>query len=141
MISCYVATILVLYNAGSLNISWAVNSDKMGAILESFLPAQVNCSPLMSHIYYYAKFMHMYECACGCVDWSSQSSWKTSQHLASQPRSGIIAINVVTSTVVTTADYFKVPEIINYTMVNRTYRYFEGVPQFPFGYGLYVSVK
>ena len=23
-------------------------------------------------------------------------------------------------------------------MVNRTYRYFEGVPLFPFGYGLYV---
>ena len=32
----------------------------------------------------------------------------------------------------------QVPEITNYTMVNRTYRYFEGVPLFPFGYGLYV---
>ena len=31
----------------------------------------------------------------------------------------------------------QVPEITNYTMVNRTYRYFEGVPLFPFGYGLY----
>ena len=32
----------------------------------------------------------------------------------------------------------QVPEITNYTMVKRTYRYFEGVPLFPFGYGLYV---
>ena len=32
----------------------------------------------------------------------------------------------------------QVPEITNYTMVNRTYRYFEGIPLFPFGYGLYV---
>ena len=31
----------------------------------------------------------------------------------------------------------QVPEITNYTMVNRTYRYFEGVPPVPFGYGLY----
>ena len=31
----------------------------------------------------------------------------------------------------------QVPEITNYTMVNRTYRYFKGVPLFPFGYGLY----
>ena len=35
--------------------------------------------------------------------------------------------------------FTQVPEITNYTMVNRTYRYFEGVPLFPFGYGLYVS--
>ena len=34
--------------------------------------------------------------------------------------------------------YVQVPEITNYTMVNRTYRYFQGVPLFPFGYGLYV---
>ena len=32
----------------------------------------------------------------------------------------------------------QVPDITNYTMVNRTYRYFEGEPLFPFGYGLYV---
>ena len=35
-------TVLVLYNAGPLDVSWAVNSDKVGAILESYLPAQVN---------------------------------------------------------------------------------------------------
>ncbi|XP_065838078.1 thermostable beta-glucosidase B-like [Oscarella lobularis] len=30
----------------------------------------------------------------------------------------------------------QVPDIVNYTMINRTYRYFEGVPLYPFGYGL-----
>ena len=34
-------TILVLYNAGPLDVSWAVGSDKVVAILESFFPAQV----------------------------------------------------------------------------------------------------
>ena len=35
-------TVLVLYNAGPLDVSWAVSSDKVVAILESFLPGQVN---------------------------------------------------------------------------------------------------
>ena len=30
----------------------------------------------------------------------------------------------------------QVPPIVDYTMVNRTYRYFEGEPLYPFGYGL-----
>ena len=63
MNSCYVATILVLYNAGPLDISWAINSDKVGAILESFLPAQV--IELLSFDESYAKFMHAYE----YLDW------------------------------------------------------------------------
>jgi hypothetical protein len=32
--------------------------------------------------------------------------------------------------------FFQVLPITNYTMVNRTYRYFPGEPLFPFGYGL-----
>ena len=36
-----IATILVLYNAGPLDVSWAVSSDKVVAIIESFFPAQV----------------------------------------------------------------------------------------------------
>ena len=32
----------------------------------------------------------------------------------------------------------QVPPITNYTMINRTYRYFKGVPLYPFGYGLWV---
>ncbi|KAK6170944.1 hypothetical protein SNE40_019222 [Patella caerulea] len=30
----------------------------------------------------------------------------------------------------------QVPDMVNYTMVNRTYRYFTGEPLYPFGYGL-----
>lgn len=32
----------MLYNAGPVDVSWAVNSDKVVAIVESFFPAQVN---------------------------------------------------------------------------------------------------
>ena len=35
-------SIVVLYNAGPLDVSWAVNSNKVVAILESFFPAQVS---------------------------------------------------------------------------------------------------
>ena len=35
-------TVLILYNAGPLDVSWAVSSDKVVAILDSFLPGQVN---------------------------------------------------------------------------------------------------
>ena len=38
-------TILVLYNAGPLDVSWAVNSNKVVAIIESFFPAQVTSLP------------------------------------------------------------------------------------------------
>ena len=36
------AIVVILYNAGPLDVSWAVNSSKVMAILESFLPAQVS---------------------------------------------------------------------------------------------------
>ena len=35
-------TVLILYNAGPLDVSWAISSDKVVAILDSFLPGQVN---------------------------------------------------------------------------------------------------
>ena len=35
-------SIVVLYNAGPLDVSWAVNSNKVVAIQESFFPAQVS---------------------------------------------------------------------------------------------------
>ena len=35
-------SIVVLYNAGPLDVSWAINSNKVVAILESFFPAQVS---------------------------------------------------------------------------------------------------
>ena len=55
-----IATILILFNAGPLDVSWAVNSDKVGAILESFFPAQVNYY-LVTHI---IPVMH-----ASCPDW------------------------------------------------------------------------
>ena len=35
-------SIVMLYNAGPLDVSWAINSNKVVAILESFFPAQVS---------------------------------------------------------------------------------------------------
>lgn len=32
--------------------------------------------------------------------------------------------------------FFQYPAMTDYTMVNRTYRYFSGKPLYPFGYGL-----
>ena len=38
--------------------------------------------------------------------------------------------------VITWDFFFQYPPITDYTMVNRTYRYFSGDAMFPFGYGL-----
>ena len=35
---------------------------------------------------------------------------------------------------------FKVPSMTNYSMTNHTYRYYDGDPRFPFGYGLSYSI-
>ena len=37
----HAVTVLVLYNAGPLDVSWAVSNNKVVSILESFFPAQV----------------------------------------------------------------------------------------------------
>ncbi len=34
---------------------------------------------------------------------------------------------------------FQIPPITNYTMVGRTYRYYQDTPLYPFGYGLSYS--
>jgi hypothetical protein len=41
MYAC-IETVVVLYNAGPLDVSWAVGSDKVVAILESYFPGQVS---------------------------------------------------------------------------------------------------
>ena len=40
----------MLYNAGPLDVSWAVNSAKVAAIIESFFPAQVNIANHYEHL-------------------------------------------------------------------------------------------
>ena len=44
-------TILVLYNAGPLDVSWAVGSDKVVSIVEGFFPAQVGICKAMLIFY------------------------------------------------------------------------------------------
>jgi beta-glucosidase len=91
--------VLVLYNAGPLDISWAKNSSRVMAILEHFFPAQTAGTALANVL------MGRYNPAGRLPN-----TWPASLD--------------------------QVPPISNYTMVNRTYRYFEGIPLYPFGYGL-----
>ena len=67
-------TVLVLYNAGPLDVSWAVNSDKVGAILEGYLPAQVNFH-LDYNLFMLPLHSDWWKCPVGCVNWCGQSSW------------------------------------------------------------------
>eukprot|EP00731_Ephydatia_muelleri_P029897 Em0021g420a len=94
--------VLVLYNAGPLDVSWAKNSDQVVSILESFFPAQSAGTALASV-------------------------------LTGQYNPGGRLPNTWP------ASLDQVPDITNYTMVGRTYRYFQGEPLYPFGYGLSYS--
>ncbi|XP_065845653.1 uncharacterized protein [Oscarella lobularis] len=89
--------VLLLFNAGPLNISWA--KDNVDAIIECFLPAQ-EAGTALSDVF------------LGYVNPAGRL-----------PATWPMSLN-------------QVPDIVNYTMINRTYRYFEGVPLYPFGYGL-----
>ena len=51
----------MLYNAGPVDVSWAVNSDKVVAILESFFPAQVKLHVGMSGYETVTKFLSFYQ--------------------------------------------------------------------------------
>ena len=138
-----IATILVLYNAGPLDVSWAVNSAKVAAIIESFFPAQVNtqCCTLSCHLRKDYTFRLVV-----VLQWMFLLVW--SAQLEDFPIPGqpvlIKQLQSLTMVILHIIHYFmytQVPEITDYTMVNRTYRYFEGVPLFPFGYGLYAQLN
>ncbi|XP_025097185.1 probable beta-D-xylosidase 2 [Pomacea canaliculata] len=94
--------VLLLFNAGPLNITWAVQSPGVVAILECFFPAQSAGTAIFMALTNY-----------GGVSSPAGRLPATWPLLASQ-----------------------IPEMVNYSMVGRTYRYFEGLTLYPFGYGL-----
>ncbi|XP_067675028.1 uncharacterized protein [Haliotis asinina] len=94
--------ILLLFNAGPLNVTWAVESPKVNAIMELFLSAQATGEALRRVL------------------------------LAEGPNS-VPAGRLP----VTWPRYIDtVPDMTNYSMVERTYRYATYPVLFPFGYGL-----
>ncbi|XP_067675251.1 uncharacterized protein [Haliotis asinina] len=94
--------ILLLFNAGPLNVTWAVESSKVNVIMELFFPAQETGKALRRIL------------------------------LAEGPNS-IPAGRLP----VTWPRYIDtVPDMTNYSMVERTYRYATYPVLFPFGYGL-----
>ncbi|XP_067675250.1 uncharacterized protein [Haliotis asinina] len=94
--------ILLLFNAGPLNVTWAVESPQVHAIMELFFPAQATGEALRRVL------------------------------LAEGPNSVPGA-----RLPVTWPRYIDtVPDMTNYSMVERTYRYATYPVLFPFGYGL-----
>ncbi len=100
-----VPVILLLFNAGPLDITWAKDSDRVSAILEAFFPAMMGGNALYRSL-----------TATGNGDIPGgrlPATWP--------------------------ADMSQVFDITNYTMVGRTYRYYNDEPMYPFGYGLSYS--
>ncbi len=93
--------VLLLFNAGPLDISWADQNPGVQAIVECWLPAQATGKAL-------SRFF------TNGVDANPAGrlpyTWPASMN--------------------------DVPVMTNYSMFNRTYRFFTGVPFYPFGYGL-----
>ncbi|KAK6170691.1 hypothetical protein SNE40_019019 [Patella caerulea] len=93
--------VVVLFNAGPLNISFIDKITQVPAIIACFFPAQATGDALIDILL---------------------------------NRNGAVPSARLPITWPMTID--QVPPITNYTMVGRTYRYFNGVPLYPFGYGL-----
>ncbi|XP_013395228.1 probable beta-D-xylosidase 7 [Lingula anatina] len=94
--------VLLLFNAGPLEISAASLNDRVPVILECFFPGQATGEALRR------------------VLWLEDPKANPAGRL---PNSWPTYLN-------------QVPSIYNYSMAGRTYRYFEGSLQYPFGYGL-----
>lgn len=92
-------TVLVLYSASPVDISWAKENGKVVAILQNFFPGQSAGTAL-------ARVLTGKYNPAGRLPYT----WPASLH--------------------------QIPPITDYTMVNRTYRYFSAEPLYPFGYGL-----
>ena len=132
--SCFVAkVVVVLYNAGPLNVTMLKSSPQVVAILESFFPAQVY------------KFCIFFILTVACLQAGGQAlgmilsgKYNPAGRL---PNTWPMSLDQVRKTRLSHTPLNwcwvqQVPPITSYTMVNRTYRYFQGEPLYPFGYGL-----
>lgn len=94
--------VLILFNAGPVNITFADQSDRVVAILECFFPAQ--------------------------------STGEALRHVLLNDVPGASPAGRLPYTWPMYAS--QLPPMVNYSMQGRTYRYFQGQPLYPFGYGL-----
>ncbi|KAK7480737.1 hypothetical protein BaRGS_00027998 [Batillaria attramentaria] len=97
-----VPIILLLFNAGPVNISFADQDPRVSAIMECFFPAQATGDAL--------------------------------RHVLLNDVDGAVPAGRLPYTwpLLDT----QMPPMVNYSMAGRTYRYFDGPPLYPFGYGL-----
>ncbi|KAK7108534.1 uncharacterized protein [Littorina saxatilis] len=102
----HVPIILLLFNAGPVNISFAHHDPRVSAILECFFPAQATGEAL--------------------------------RHVLLNDVEGAVPAGRLPYTWPLLAS--QIPPMVNYSMQGRTYRYFEGEPLYPFGYGLSYSI-
>ncbi|XP_070191074.1 uncharacterized protein [Littorina saxatilis] len=94
--------VLLLFNAGPVNISFADQDPRVSAIMECFFPAQATGDAL--------------------------------RHVLLNDVRGAVPAGRLPFTWPLLAS--QIPPMVNYSMKGRTYRYFEGDPLYPFGYGL-----
>ncbi|XP_070188990.1 uncharacterized protein [Littorina saxatilis] len=94
--------VLLLFNAGPVNITFADRDPRVAAILELFYPAQAAGDAL--------------------------------RHVLLNDVKGAVPAGRLPYTWPLLLS--QLPPMVNYSMQGRTYRYFEGEPLYPFGYGL-----
>jgi len=97
--------LLVLFNAGPLDVSWAKSSERIGAIMEVFFPCQTAGEAIRKVMLNEGRF---------------------SNPAGRLPNTWPMFLN-------------QYPPMVEYSMQNRTYRYFNEEPMYPFGYGLSYS--
>ncbi|XP_062586657.1 uncharacterized protein LOC134248260 [Saccostrea cucullata] len=100
-----VPIILLLFNGGPVNITWADQNDRVVAIIECFFPAQETGEAVLRVLTNTGNFSN--PAARLPYTWMKYKE--------------------------------QIPSMVNYSMANRTYRYFHGNPLYPFGYGLSYS--
>lgn len=130
--------ILLLFNAGPLNVSWAQGHDGVGAILACFFPAQATglaitkvllgeqgANPAGRLPATWPAGMHQVR-AGRAAPRTPQWSWG---------EGGAVGCPLQPSP--DAPRFPQVPPMENYTMEGRTYRYYgQEAPLYPFGYGL-----